>query len=90
MVPSGSYRRVGYGIWQDCTRYGFDCSEAGRFKPTRMDRSLRKMKKWMGEGRGMLKSGLGEHKHNVEGSVKNDRILYAQNTTVSRQTLVII
>lgn len=87
---SGSYRRVGYGIWQDCAWYGFDCSEAGRSKPTRRDRSLRKMKKWMGQGRGMLKSGLGEHEHNVEGSAENDGVLYEENMTVLRQTLVII
>jgi hypothetical protein len=87
---SGSYRRVGYGVWHDCSWYGFDCSDGGKAKSNHMERSVLKMKRWMGEDRGMLVPGLGQHEHNAKGDAGNDLIVHEKHTTVSRQTLLIV
>lgn len=90
---SGSYRRVGYGVWRDCAWYGFDCSESGKSKQSRLGKSLGKMKRLMGDDRGFLTPGLGMHKHNVKSVDGGDgkvEIVYEQHTTLLRQTLTVV
>jgi hypothetical protein len=86
---SGSYRRVGYGIWQDCAWYGFDCSENGQSKPNQVVKGVRTLKKWMNGGN-MLVPGLGKHEHNGKGDTGHDGILYDKHTTFLRQTFVVV
>jgi heterokaryon incompatibility protein (HET) len=83
---TGEYRRVGYAEWEDCTWFGYDCSEDLVYKQPAWER--------LGKSWSRIKPPkLGDtrdHKHPIEHDPLPDLSLYNDEVSVKRCELTIV
>lgn len=94
LIPTGriegEYTRVGYGVWEDCAWYGYNCGHKSR-----TGRELEKSDGWRGmlAGRDLEKSypfPNSSHKHYFQPDRLPDISIYDKATGVQEKVLVIV
>ena len=100
LVPTrrakNEYRRVGYGVWADCTWYGYQCGEIDyKGMPINRDTGLkgrlwRMMELGAGKNPAVEKPGPDGHPHTIHGDGIPELELYHKGIEVEERTLRIV